>query len=84
MYRFIQEHARGSTFILNGCMQLFTVMKHFKCLGHFTQRHINHRGGADINCMALLVGVTPMGVGRLGDVSDGTIACMPDEMPGFI
>lgn len=72
---------------MNGCRQLYyTVIKHLKkkCLEHFTQRHIKHRGGPDIHCMALVVSVTLGVVGRLGDVSDGTIACMPDEMPGFI
>lgn len=38
----------------------------------------------DIHCMAGVVGVTPAQVVELGDVSDGTIACVHGEMPGFI
>ena len=40
--------------------------------------------GPDKHCMDVVVGVTPVQVVELGDVSDGTIACVPEEMPGFI
>lgn len=50
-----------------------------KCLGHFTQWHIK------LQCwMTAVVGVNTRGCGWLGDVSDGTNACMPDKTPGFI
>lgn len=42
------------------------------------------RGGPDIHYMAQVVGVTPVVLVSPGDVSDGTIACVPEEMPGFI
>lgn len=34
--------------------------------------------------MTAVVGVNTRGCGWLGDVSDGTNACMPDKTPGFI
>lgn len=42
------------------------------------------RGGPEIHYMAQVVGVTPVVLVSPGDVSDGTIACVPEEMPGFI
>lgn len=41
-------------------------------------------GGPTIHYTAPVVGVIPVVVVRLGDVSDGTIVCVPEEMPGFI
>lgn len=49
-----------------------------------TSHALLHRGGLMIHCMAPVVGVTPVVVVGLGDVSDGRIACVPEEMPGFI
>lgn len=40
--------------------------------------------GSDLYWMAAVVGVIPAPAEGLEDVSDGTIACVPEGMPGFI
>lgn len=55
-----------------------------KCLAHFTQQHIKLRGSPDTLHGSGGGCYTGVVVGSLGDVLDGTAACMPDNMPGFI
>lgn len=67
----------------------FTVNEHLLCPVQmfFAQAAALHRcrkGGPRVHCMAPAVGLTAVVAVRLRDVSDGTIACVPEEMPGFI
>lgn len=68
---------------------VFTANEHLLCPVQMSSAqaaalHRCRKGSPCIHCVAPAVGLTAVVAVRLRDLSDGTIACVPEEMPGFI